>query len=317
MIRMYYGLQGQGKTYSMLADTMEEFKQQPVQVYTNMAELRCPEARYFYSIEEIIDLSEGKILLDEAAIVMPAQFWHDMGRELLVRLCQMRKRGLDLYYSNQREKGTNVNLREQTNELVHCSKVGPFILNRKDNPDKKVASGGRWRRFSPVVGSMYDTFEAISGTGGSEARTPQPLSLAVRRSREQRKGRAGRARSRSRSLLVEAWYSGWWGDLSLLSLRRDAADVLAWLKKRGHYYADLPWAGQVRAELERQAWLRAWGLGPDDAPFACRPESPWMVGYDPETVKRAWKEKDLALAEELAAIKAVTRRGANKKMEAV
>jgi len=310
VIRMYYGLQGQGKTYSMVADTLAEFKETPCQVYTNMGELRCPEARYFYSIEEIIDLSEGKILLDEAAIVMPAQFWHDMGRELLVRLCQMRKRGLDLYYSNQRQTGANVNLREQTNEVIHCSKVGPWFINRKENPDKKVVSGGRWRRFRASIASMYDTFEAIAGSGGSEGRPEQPLSLAVRRRREQRKRPAGR--TRLRPLLAYAWHEGWWGACSLLRPSKDAAAVLAWLKSGGHYDSSRPWSVQVRAELKRQAWLKEWGLSPDDAPFECRPESPWMVGYDPVTVKAVWDERQQSIEEEKLAIKAVTRRGARK-----
>ena len=330
MLRLYWGLQGHGKTYNMIADAVEKMKECPVHVYTNMAEARIPEAVYFCDMQQIIGLSDGLILLDETGILMPSAFWQEAGRDMLVRLCQMRKRGLDMYYTCQRLTGTNVNLREQTNETVHCRKVGPLFFKATQQPDTKAGRMGSPRRYDPKIAALYNTFETIDRSGGdNNAAEALPVSTAVARVRA--KAASRQKPKKQASLLYYQSWRGWFGDPDGLALYRQSEAVMRWLKDNGHWDEGGPsaawlkahgewdgqtptreqlvwrgawrdgthWADQVRAELARCAWLKLFGLSPLDAPVYCTPENPWLHGYDPVTVRRKWKEK----CEDEAAIK--------------
>ena len=57
----------------------QKFRDCPFQVYTNISELRFPQAIYFYDVEDISHVRDGMILLDETGIVMPAAYWQEAG----------------------------------------------------------------------------------------------------------------------------------------------------------------------------------------------------------------------------------------------
>lgn len=301
----WHGLQGQGKTYGMVSTLITTMRENPVQVYSNMAGLSVPWGIYIDHVEEITDISHGIVLLDEAAIVIPAQFWQDLGRDLLTRFCQMRKRALHLWYTAQRFGGVNVNLREQTNETIECRKYGPYFHQKTQYPARKSGGGSKLSRYNPSVSGAYDTEELIASTGGSVGRVeaaPAPP-FCTRRVAGGKTGRAASLRKPGEKLLLmEPWYSGWWGEVTVLQLRSEPARVLAWLKAEGHYDDAIPWSAQVRTELRRRAWLAVWGMTCESVPITCTPENPWCPGYDPATVRarRAEREENNAFATAVA-----------------
>lgn len=306
MIIRFSGGLGAGKTYSMVAKCLKTFKDKKgVQVYTNISSLCCPEAIYFCDIQQLCDISHGLVLLDEAAIIIPAQFWQDMGRDLLTRFNQLRKFGLDLYYTSQREAGTNVNLRDLTNETVLCSKIGPCIIQRTQNPDNKVSTGGRWVRRSQKVYDLYDTLETINQDGGSGglAVAGSLSTVARRRNAEDARRKEAHRQAKATPLVSYVSWCGHFGDQEHTYLPKKAVDALTWLKETGAYSDNLPWHEQVRRELKRRDWLKVWGLTPDDAPYFCTPENPWLAGFTPSAVKQRWDTEQQEIRDREEAIK--------------
>lgn len=311
MLKLYHGLQGGGKTYSMFNDLLEQFKRRPRQVYTNIASAVVPEAVYFCHVEQLLELSDGLVLLDEVGIALPAQFWHEVGRDLLVRICQMRHDGLDLWYTCQRLNGVNVNLREQTNVTVLCSRLGPWIVQRSVSPEGKLSLGSRLARLRPDVYSLYDTHTNIDRYGGSVARrSGGARSRASQGEAAKRRERALRSMRKPLPLLYEHILTRIdpWGP-SRLVLGRKYKTALTWLHDHGHFDPNDHWADQVRRELRRREWLAKFSLGPDDAPVTCTPENPWLAGHDPETVTKRWAEYQEELAAEKLVKLSSSRRG--------
>ena len=306
MIRCYAGNLGMGKTYSMVADALEKFKQTKCQVYTNMAGLKCPEAISFQNIEQIQDVSHGLVLLDEAAIVVPSQFWQESGRDFLTRLNQMRKFGLDMFYTAQRgTDAVNNNLRGVTNEVVNCSKVGSFLTQQRGHPTDKKMRGGLPKTFNGTVYALYDTLEVIKQTGESAGRPDVVALSTVQRQRvamARNRAKAAVRLALARPLLVEPWWAGWWQSQTHLQLTSDAQKVLLWLKEEGYFDELRNWREQVVTEQKRRSWLAVWGLGPDDAPITCTAQTPWLEGYDPDSARLRWLQVDQdRAAAELAA----------------
>ena len=293
----FAGNLGQGKTYTMMERTVEQKRKNPaLQIYSNMAGLRCPEAIYYEDIEQVQHISHGLVQLDEAAIVVPAQYWQEAGRDFITRCNQMRKVGLDLYYTAQRGvEGVNTNLRAVTSEIVNCQRVGAFVTLRSGDPKEKKHRMGMPRRMRRSIYALYNTLEVISSHGGSIGTVDAVAmnTVAIRREAAERdriRAAVDAGPPRGGGLLRERWWSGWWGENPVLYLREDAAAALSWLKAHGYYDPAEYWRGQVVRELARRAWLETWGLAPDDAPVTCTPENPWLPGYDPATVKREWQE---------------------------
>jgi len=310
MIVRFSGGLGAGKTYSMVAKCLSMFREKRgVQVYTNISSLACPEAIHFCDISQLCDISHGLVLLDEAAIIIPAQFWQDVGRELLTRFNQLRKFGLDLLYTSQRENGANVNLRDLTNETVMCSKLGPYTIQRKANPENKLSTGGHLVRRTAKIYGLYDTLETITQSGGSGGlAVAGSLSTVARRRNAEDERRKERACAvRERPLLAYHALFGWFGDQEHTYLPRPATEALAWLKETAAFDHGVPWHQQVRRELRRREWLKIWGLAPADAPVDCTPESPWLAGFDPQSVKSRWDAEQQEIEERQLAIKTAAR----------
>lgn len=310
MLRLYHGLQGGGKTYSMFHDLLGQFKKRPRQVYTNIASAVVPEAVYFCDVEQLIELSDGLVLLDEVGIVMPAQFWQELGRDLLVRICQMRHDGLDLWYTCQRLNGVNVNLREQTNETVLCSRMGPWIVQRTLSPEGKVSLGSRLVKLTPEVYDLYDTHTNIGRHGGSVARLSGGARSRASQGEAAKRSKLAAARQPKKlPLLEEHWLTRYIDGGTWLRLRRNAKTALAWLADAGYLLEEKHWSEQVREELTRREWLAKFSLGPDDAPITCTQENPWLEGYDPASVTERWQEYKESVAAETLALMQNKRRG--------
>ena len=288
MIRCFDGLLGQGKTYGMVDEAVQLSRKEHPMVYTNMAGLQFPEAVYFDHIEELCNISSGLVLLDEALIVVPARFWQEMGRDLLGRFAQLRKHGLDLWYTSQFADGVDKTLRELTNEVVTCQKVGKTFFRRKSNPTQKVRGLGWPHRFDPDIANLYNTLEVIKTTGGSAGVAERNLLLSVvarKRSEDAHREEQARAASAARPLLHYPWYSALIGDHEVLSTSKRARAAIRWLKERDYWSHGLTWSEQVRRELERRQWLSLFNLGPEDAPYYCTRSNPWLGGQSPEAVR--------------------------------
>ena len=103
--------------------------------------------------------------------------------------------------------------------------------------------------------------------------------------------------------------NGYFGDPDVIRLRSSAQKAYDWLRSEGHLDTGRPWAEQVRTELERRAWLDLFNLKPEDAPVDCLPSSPWLVGYDPVTVRARWdKRQEEETAEKLVKLQSSGRR---------
>ena len=287
MIRCYTGLLGSGKSYSMVADAVKWLKDNRGMVYTNMAGLRFPEAVYFSGIQDIMGLRSGLVLLDEASVALSSRFWADVPREILTRFAQLRKHGLDLWYTAQDEARVDTVLREITNEFMRCRGIAKrFVARRVDVPGStaKDRKGGLpdFALFDPVIYDLYDTMEVIATDGSSNGRADMevPVSVAARKRSEDTLPKKGRAGLRAP---VE--------DLSINMITgeivksKSAESALAWLRKTGRFRTDLPTRPQVVEELLRRRWLALFGYGPDDVPDDCSLSSPWLRGFDPATVE--------------------------------
>lgn len=314
MIRCFDGLLGQGKTYGMVGEARDFFRLNRPMVYTNMAGLKFPEAIYFDRIDQICDIGSGLVLIDEAMIIMSSRNWQDNDREVLGRFAQLRKHGLDLWYTAQIFDGVDKLLRELTSETVTCRKWGKYFQRATGIPSRKVKPGlGKLVPFDPKIGILYDTLELIKTSGGSDGvASHPPLSVAARKRSEdtRRHGGAGPKR-KPKGLLRETWWSGWWGDVSVLELGPAARGAYDWLRKEGHFRevkgadpdSDDHWTAQVQRELDRRLWLKQFGLGPEDAPVTCTYRTPWLIGHDPETVKLKTLDRERETAAELLVMK--------------
>lgn len=158
---------GSGKTYSMTRDALKVAKGRVV--YTNY-DVFIPSAREIVKLNyplELIKAKDGLVLLDEAGLWMPSIIWKKIPEQLIWKLAQVRKDGLDLWYSAQNPARVVKVLRELTFESVWCQKFFSFFL-------QKVMAGIDdslicWRvlLFSKKVASKYDTLQKVNVLGGT------------------------------------------------------------------------------------------------------------------------------------------------------
>lgn len=167
MIRGYFGLPGSGKTYTMTRDVQKEAKGR--RVYANY-HVEIPEAEeviFLSNPRELVKVRDGILLIDEAGLWLPSFIWKRIPEQLIWQLAQVRKLGLDLYYTAQNPARVVKVLREITYESVFCFKFFRLFF-------QKVYGGIEdnficWRiiPFTKKVASKYDTMERVGViTGG-------------------------------------------------------------------------------------------------------------------------------------------------------
>jgi len=133
MIRGYIGLAGQGKTFSMVADAVEQMKKGRRVISNIPIKFRYWKKEYqsiYISgnqfMEYFLKENNALFLFDEASLLLPNYFWQNMPMELVFKLGQNRKFGLDIYYTSQGYSHTVRRLRDLSNEIVKCRKVNLF-----------------------------------------------------------------------------------------------------------------------------------------------------------------------------------------------
>lgn len=279
MITGIVGWPGAGKTYAAVRMLLDQFRaaakrQEYLQVYANMAGLRCPESIYVDGLEDFVNVSNGLVLLDEAGVFLSSRYWQSVPREVLMSLAQVRKNGLDMIWVTQHEARIDTVLRELTSVIVRCRRFGQYSVQIHEDPLAKHLIRRKVVRLSPEVFDLYDTLEVIGTSGGSVGRGAAALSTVARR-RERDEDERRRARKREREIPVVRWYSK---RLVLTQAAQDAADFLL---QNGISLDGEAWQDTVRAELERRKWLATWGLTAEDAPLTCTFENPWLLNHSP------------------------------------
>lgn len=171
VIRAYFGLPGTGKTYSMVRDLQIESKGRRVYANFHVSAPNAAEVIFMKSPLELIHCRDGIVLIDEAGLWMPSFIWKRIPEDLIWKLAQVRKAGLDLWYTAQHPARVVKILREITFESVYMEKwFGWFLARVKSGIDDGLIS---WRilRFSKKIGSLYDTMEMVSVLGKGEINT--------------------------------------------------------------------------------------------------------------------------------------------------
>ena len=305
-IKGYIGGLGSGKTYSMMYDTWQAFRKYPFDVYSNMAYLNCPESRYIQALDDFPAISNGRALLDEVHMFMGSRAWQSVPASMLMALAMGRKNGIEVHWTAHTLERVDKVLREITHELVFCSRLpGPFISQTSFHPGEKR---GKFKvvKIRPEVYRLYDTLETIGGSGGSSGRgrEAQALTTVARRRVSAEDERRKRVRVPEGTAL---YYDDWVN--CCYTMRKDAEKSLRYLKQRGLYDDRKPMGEQVRQEMERQAWLKTWGLRPDDAPIDCTRAAPWLKGHDPAAVELRLSQERLEMAGEVVKIETRKQRG--------
>jgi hypothetical protein len=126
MISAFIGLPGTGKTLGMVHNACKALKEGR-QVISNLPIVDIEYgtkrvATYTADIGEAIrTASNALICIDEASIVLPNHYWDRLPFDLLIRFAQVRKYGLDIFYTSQGWHHSVKRLRDLTNYVVKCS----------------------------------------------------------------------------------------------------------------------------------------------------------------------------------------------------
>lgn len=184
MITVVEGRPGMGKSVWLVAEILRWLRRGRT-VYTNVqindeAILRKYDGRLFLieSLEDIITLREGKVVLDEVQIYLNSRNWDKLDIRFQLLLQQHRKRGLDIIGATQSIKRADVVFRELVQVFYRIRKVASFRLPftklafgffylREFDPDQIESSGDKTRQSAltwplpffadPYTFSIYDT----------------------------------------------------------------------------------------------------------------------------------------------------------------
>jgi len=307
MIRGYLGLPGAGKTFSMVNDAWQLFRKNPQQVYTNMAGLRFPEAIYVDGLDGLLHVDNGLVLFDEAGVSLSSRYWQSVSRDLLMRFAQVRKNGLDLWWTSQHENRVDTVLREISNEYVRCQRTGRLLSKTTWLPEDKKAHVARSiTPMSKTVYDLYDTLEVIASHGGSAGRgaASRLSAVAHRRARAEHVRRQAETKKKRIAHFKQSPFA--LGPPYELVPTEPAKNVFLDLLEQDAWNSDVLPYDQIQNELQRRRWLSLFNLGPHDAPLSCMPESPWLEGADPYTVQEERRLRELEDAETV--VKTASRR---------
>lgn len=131
MIFVYTGKTGSGKTWSMVHDAFKQWKK-GIDVYSNIPLFferrrhnfsKVGKIYYYESITELLSVSDGLILMDEAQVLMNARNWENLPLEFQWKLQQHRKHRLDLYATAQNMGTIDITLRRLVQDWKHCYSV--------------------------------------------------------------------------------------------------------------------------------------------------------------------------------------------------
>jgi len=174
MITVVEGRPGMGKSIWLVSE-IERYLQRGHSVYTNVDLSHAPKrfldkysGRLFYieSLEDIIKLKQGKVVLDEVQTYLNSRNWDKLDIRFQLLLQQHRKRGLDIIGATQSIKRADVVFRELVQVFYRIRKIvsfkvpilGPigFFYLREYDPDDMESGGAKSKQKS--IGGFLPMF---------------------------------------------------------------------------------------------------------------------------------------------------------------
>jgi len=195
MITVVEGRPGMGKSVYLVCE-IDRWLRKGWDVYTNVeikdeAFCRKYHGHLFYieSLEDILKLRTGKIVLDEVQTYLNSRNWDKLDIRFQLLLQQHRKRGLDIIGATQSIKRADVVFRELVQVFYRIRKITAFRIPytnqahgffylREYDPDNIESSGSKLNQEAvgwpiplyadPFIFKLYDTtqeYEPISALG--------------------------------------------------------------------------------------------------------------------------------------------------------
>lgn len=163
MVEGFVGLPGSGKTYWISRLGLEAIKKGR-KVYSNF---KLEGATYYKDLMDILDVSEGVILVDEINLVCPSRWWDRFPPKLAYWWSQTRKNQLDVYWTAQHQDRVDKIVKEITNYIWEIHRL-PFRLRsmacylpEQIGKVKRESFGFRFFVLSPKIWSHFNTYERI------------------------------------------------------------------------------------------------------------------------------------------------------------
>lgn len=154
MIEAFIGLPGAGKTY-LMTKVANKMMRKGRTVYANYP---LKGAIQYRKIEETFGVKNAVVLIDEAGLVAPGQFWNRIPFEVLAHWRQHRHAKIDMYYTAQDLNDVATALRRVTQFVNEVQKIGPLIRWKCYNPRTKEKFGGGFHIFDPAIAALYDSY---------------------------------------------------------------------------------------------------------------------------------------------------------------
>ena len=170
MILIYKGLPAAGKTAALAHYGMQVLSEGR-EVYSNFwLNYKGKNLHYWSSIEELLEVENGVILMDEAQIYLNSRLWETLPSQFQYKLQLHRHDGLDIIGTVQHEARLDVVMRELVSVYVQCRFVGfrgyGFIVKSAYHPeDVKSSRGVPYRReilwLTSKIKNSYDTMQKL------------------------------------------------------------------------------------------------------------------------------------------------------------
>lgn len=178
MINIITGKPGMGKTYTLVRIALKSIKQGR-NVYSNFhidlnkfypkypkQTVKWGTIYFWKNVEDLMTIRSGDILMDEAQIYLNSRKWQLLPPELMYKLQQHRKQGLNIYGAVQNLKRIDTVCRELVNSVFVVKRIhNIFIMNEYDveDIDKVKRDSYSFKLFflSKRLASCYDTLQEI------------------------------------------------------------------------------------------------------------------------------------------------------------
>lgn len=179
---MIYGITGKagsGKTYFMVR-LCKKYLQEGRNVFCNVKineenlNLKAKKGKeigklyYWDNLNQFRKVHSGIILMDEAGAYFNSRKWSSLSEEDLVKFQQHRKDGLEIIYSAQNFDFVDKVIRQLTNLIYVCRKMGNLFWTSLYDPDyvnnkqKKTCYGRQFYFLDEEITKSYDTWQYIN-----------------------------------------------------------------------------------------------------------------------------------------------------------
>lgn len=264
----FVGWLGSGKSLSMVSAAVEDLRRDFRPIYTNMRHAIFPGSVYIPSFAALEDVYDGIVLIDEAGLWMPSRDWQKLPREMLYKFTQMRKCGIDVYWTAPHEARVDAVLREITQVIVRCRRLpAGMTFQLYSDPDAKITLKRRLLPFNPNIANLYDTMEIIGNPLTGEGMFRKRSQGNATHRAIARRGAYLVSRPSNNEFLYGA-----------PPLTPDQIEIAEYLVRKNLYPSiDRVPRAEITWHVSRKFWLRQFRLSLSDVPLDCSPANPWLV----------------------------------------